>query len=256
MKYNTNITLTILITLICILVFYLLIRKYKQYDAFTNKYTIADVYLYIFSWKRVNDNAIKTYNIVSKVFPNTYFINCDENFNASALIPSTKIIQLEDSYYFGGQFQEGMRHCPDGKIYGNIVGDVEADKIDWNKMADSLLHAVNNLNAGIFAPDAPNYPHLGEHIEGSYHTVDNTDETIFFIIPELYKNYKNYPYNTKTKYGFGIDIFYCNLANKMGKRTIRDASIKVGTDNVRGYKTQDAMDQMGEFLKDIEIYQE
>jgi hypothetical protein len=257
MNINTVLADNIVLILLLLIIILLIIYKKQSVlivERFKNLYTINDIYLYIFSWKRVNDNAVRLYNKVVQSFPNTYFINCDENFDASAYIPKSHLIERDDSYYFGGQFETGMRHCPEGKIYGNVVGDVDPDYIDWDKLATSLLHAVNNLNAGVFAPDAPNYPSVGKHIEGSYHIVNNTDETIFFITPELYSKYKNFPYNSTTKYGFGIDIFFCGLSEKLGKRTIRDSSIKVNTDKKRGYNTDDAMKQMNVFLEKIGMY--
>jgi hypothetical protein len=257
MKLKNNHNYIIIALIIACILLFIVIKNKKNIDAFTNIFTINDIYLYIFSWKRVSDNAINVYNIVSRVFPNTYFINCDENFDATKYIPAEKLIEKDDSFYFGGQFETGIQHCPNGKIYGNIVGDVEADKVDWNQMAKSLLYAMNTLNAGVFAPFVPNYPHNGEHIEGSYHIVENTDETVFFIHPDLYGKYKNFPYNKETKFGYGIDIHFCNLSEKIGKKTIRDTSIQVDTINsTTGYNNSDAVKQMHNFFDKISNYSE
>ena len=223
-------------------------------EQFSNKYTTNDIYLYIFSWKRINDNAIAIYNKVAPIFPNTYFINCDENFDAAQYIPKDKIIQLDDSYYFGGQFETAMKHCPRTAIYGNIVGDVDPENINWEYLANSMLYSFNTLNAGVAAPDAPNFPNKGAQIEGPYYEVTDTDSTIFFIHPDIWQKYAQFPYKKTTHYGHGIDKFFCNITGKYGKKTLRDTSIKVATDGKSGYSGNEAAKQMNNFVEAIEKY--
>ncbi len=255
MKIQSPLTylLILLVAGVCFLIY---IRTGQYNEHFTNKYTINDINLYIFSWKRVNENAVKIYKKVAAVFPNTYFLNCDENFDASRYIPADKLIQLDDSYYFGGQFQTAIRHCPRDRVFGNIVGDVDPDAIDWKQLAASMLYGINSLNAGVVAPDAPNYPNMGAHIEGSYYEVDNTDCTIFFITPDIWSKYKHFPYKDVTHHGYGIDIFFCNSTKNKGKKTIRDSQIKVDTDKTKGYTHEAALKEMNEFLKSIKNYKE
>jgi hypothetical protein len=252
MKIEKYTTLIIIVIIIVLLLLLLLHKSY--YESFTQQYTINDIYLYIFSWKRVNDNAVNIYKTVSQIFPNTYFLNCDEHFNAAAHIPKEHLIQLDDSYFFGGQFGEAIKHCPRGKIYGNIVGDVDPSTIDWVKLADSMLYAINSLNGGVIAPDASNFPGLGAQIEGSYYEVSDTDSTIFFIVPEIWDKYKNFPYKEITHFGWGIDKYFCGITGSYGKKTIRDVSIKVLTDGKSGYQNDESMQQMNNFMEAIHKY--
>ncbi len=251
-KTNYNNALLLLLLIIVITILYKIYKKQTEY--FQNKYTLNDIYLYIFSWKRVNNNAIQIYNKVAPIIPNTFFINCDENFNAAAYIPANNLIQLDDSYYFGGQFETAMKHCPHNKIYANIVGDVDPNKINWNNLFDSMLYGINNLNAGVIAPDAPNFPKLGPHIKNSYYEVADTDSTIIFITPEIWHPYKNFPYKQKTHYGHGIDKFFCNITRRFGKKTVRDKEIQVDTDGKAGYDGAKAAVEMHSFLEAIEKY--
>lgn len=255
MLYTQNIAIVLVIVILILLIFLLNTRKFAR-ESFNSseKYTVNDIHIYIFSWKRVTPNAIQLYEEIGRVFPNVFFINCDENTDVSHKIPASKLINLDDSYYFGGQFESAMRHCPINKVFANVVGDVPAGSMNWKKLRHSTLHALNTLNAGVFGPQAPNHPNLGTHLEGDYYEVGNTDETIWFITPDVWAPYKEFSYKTHSHFGYGIDTFFCGRTAKLNKRTVRDNSITVPTDNIKGYDNGTAMAQMRTFLSEIENY--
>ncbi len=247
----------ILIVMAITLVVALLIKacyKQKEHFYYTRVYTADDIYVYVFSWKRVTPNALALYEEISLIFPHVYFINCDEHTDVGHKVPRDKLIQLDDGHYFGGQFEAAMRHCPSDKIYANVVGDVPAGSIDWEALLKSALYAMNTHNAGVFGPQAPNHPTLGTHLGGDYYEVANTDETIWFITPDVWAPYKNFSYKTHSHFGYGIDTFFCGRTAKLNKKTVRDNSITVPSDNIKGYDNGTAMAQMRTFLSEIEAY--
>ena len=247
----------ILFLMVLVLVVALVIKsrmKQKEHFYYNRVYTTDDICVYLFSWKRVTPNALALYEEIAHVFPHVYFINCDENTDVTHKIPRDKLIQLDDSHYFGGQFEAALRHCPSDKIYANVVGDVPVGSIDWEKLAKSALYSINTHNAGVFGPQAPNHPGLGTHLEGDYYEVANTDETIWLITPDVWGPYKNFSYKTHSHFGYGIDKFFCDRTWTLNKRTVRDNSITVPSDNIKGYDNGTAMAQMRSFLSEIEAY--
>lgn len=217
-------------------------------------FTINDIYVYIFSWKYVTANAIELYTRVSPHFPNTYFINCDENATIKE-ISADRVIQLDDSYYYGGQFQTAMKHMPSGKILACIVGDAHPEA-NWEQLAINAVDAFNTENAGIYAP-LTYYTHWVKRMEPinvdkQLYSVCNTDCTTWFISPKLTTKLKVLNYHILSNYGWGIDCIYCKEAAYMNLNIIRDYRLLVRQPKQTAYDIDLAGIQMEAILKEYE----
>ncbi len=110
------------------------------------RFNYDSIELYIFNWKKVNNNSIKLYENAIKYIKNIKIINCDENLNLNK--DSVKNIQLDDSYYYGGQFSTAINDVGSKKILGVIVGDTI--NVDFKNLFAKLLYTFNNYNTGIY----------------------------------------------------------------------------------------------------------
>ena len=77
------------------------------------KYNYNSIQLYIFNWKKVNNNSIKIYNEAIKYINHVTIINSDENLK---LDNSINHIQLNDKYFYGGQFKTAISNVKSDKI--------------------------------------------------------------------------------------------------------------------------------------------
>ena len=77
-------------------------------------FTINDISFYIFCWNKVLANSCKLYEEIKQVCPNVTIINSDE----TQPLDSAKYgsIQLDDTYYYGGQLQTAIKATPSGKF--------------------------------------------------------------------------------------------------------------------------------------------
>jgi len=201
-----------------------------------------DIYVYIFSWKKVTVNAMNLYKALRKEFTNTIFINCDENY----VIPvDVSGIQLDDSYYYGGQFETAITNIPSNKILGVFTGDVNPDA-DWSKMAENCIAAFNTEKIGVYAPDV--YPTFhksrNEFLWGSLYSVPNTDCTGWFIHHEIVAPLKDIPYFKISNYGWGIDNIFMKETRKKGKLVARDYGFKITQPVGTAYNQREAHKMM------------
>ena len=222
----------------------------------SKKFNNEDICLYLFSWKRVTTNAIQLFNELTSVFSCVYFVNCDKQQTVQSEIPSDRIIQLNDDYYFGGQCQVSLRHCPKNKIWASVVGDVQINSVDWFALLDSALESFNKHRAGVFGPKAIFHKGPSTHIIGDLYEIYNTDCTIWFVSPKVWNPYSNLNFQENNYFGWGIDEFFCNRARQLQMKAIRDEAILATSDNQRGYDTQKALalgEQFIEYMKNQEM---
>ena len=205
--------------------------------------TVDDIYVYIFSWKKVTENAIELHKNVSKHIKNTFIINCDENNYIE------NAIQLNDDYYYGGQFQTAIQHIHEGKILSIITGDVNPDA-NWEKISINCVNALNSNQIGIYAPnvDVTGHPSRNELLWDELYTVDNTDCTCLFISGEIVTYLKDIPYFELSNLGWGIDIIFIEESIKRQKKVVRDYSVCVKQPPGTGYNTEQAKIQMEKII--------
>jgi len=208
--------------------------------------TKDNIYVYIFSWKKVTQNAIDLHKNVSNYFKNTIIINCDENVNIE------NSIQLNDHFYYGGQFDIAIKNIPEGNILCIITGDVSPNA-DWEKISINSINAFNSNKIGIYAPnvDVTGHPSRNKLLWDELYTVNNTDCTCWFILPEIVSHLKNIPYYEISNLGWGIDQIFIQESNKIQKYVVRDYSVCVEQPPGTGYNTEIAK---LENIKLIEYY--
>ena len=206
----------------------------------TSKFNLNDIHLYIFNWKKVNKNSEKLYNEAKKFINNTKIINSDENYKFEDIF---NVINLNDSYYYGGQYQTAIYDVSKNKIFGVIVGDVI--NLNFEKLTLNLLKTFNKYNTGVYSIDEKRTSHkkviciLSK--KDNLKIVENTDCGIWFIHPSIVSKLRNIEYNKLTPYGWGIDIITNKESVKNKKLSIRDYSLScTQTDFSTGYNCNNA----------------
>jgi len=201
-------------------------------------YTFDDIYVYIMNWKKVNANSLQLYKAIQPIVHNTWMINCDENWTLDS---SVQHIQLDDSHYYGAQFNTAILHIPDNKIFCIIVGDNIPDN-SFSTIFSSALDALNAGKIGVYAPYDKRSVHqkiVNTYKDMIYH-VQNTDCGFWFIHPKIYMRMRNIDY-TISKYGWGIDIIIIQEAKKSGMLVVSDHSISTDQiDHTCGYDIAEA----------------
>jgi hypothetical protein len=190
-----------------------------------NRYNYDSIELYIFNWKKVNNNSIKLYKDAINYIENVKVINCDENLILNN--DNVKNIQLDDSYYYGGQFSTAINDVGSKKILGVIVGDTI--NVNFKKLFAKLLYTFNNYNTGIYTINDLRSPHklILKSLckEKNLHLVENSDCGIWFINPEIHQKLKNIDYHKISPFGWGIDKITIKECNRKNKFVIRDYSL-------------------------------
>jgi hypothetical protein len=201
-------------------------------------YSADDIYIYIFSWKRVSHQSPDLYRAVATAFPHVYFINCDEHFTPPTDIPH--VIQLDDSYYYGGQFQSAIQHIPNGKILCCITGDVHPDG-NWKLLRDHAVTALNTGKIGVYAPNVDYTSHTGRsaYLWDNLYTVPNTDCTCWFLHPSIVAFLRCVPYMELSNMGWGIDVIFIREAEQRKLLVARDYDILLIQPKSRGYSSEE-----------------
>jgi len=201
-------------------------------------FTLNDISVYIYNWKKVSNNSLTLHNNIIPIIKNTFIINCDENFKLNNNINS---IQLDDSHYFGSQYNHSIKHVKKGSIFCIIVGD-NIPNNDFNKIFNNALNAFNNYNIGIYSPNDKRSQHKTKlnNINENLFNVINTDCGFWFIHPQIVNKMRSIDY-TISKYGWGIDIITIKEAKKQNLLVIRDYSVETDQlDHSCGYNKTDA----------------
>jgi hypothetical protein len=208
--------------------------------------TRNDIYVYIFSWKKVTANATALYKAVAPIFPNTTFINCDENVTMPADI---KTIQRDDSFYYGKQFDVAIHDAPANSYVACIVGDVDP-VADWAKIADQTINAFNTGKFGILAPNVDFTWHTKRTsvIMNNIYAVPNTDCTCWFLHPIVIQKLKTLSIGSISNLGWGIDIIAIQESLKHRLLVARDYDTLVRQPKGTAYSEGAARVQMNALM--------
>jgi hypothetical protein len=201
-----------------------------------------ELYVYIFSWKKVTANATALYRAVAPHFPNTWFINCDEHVT---MPDDIRTIQRDDTFYYGRQFDVAIQHAPAGAYVGCIVGDVDP-AADWARLASRVATATTTGRYGVFAPNVDYTWHVarGAQIENNIYDVPNTDCTCWFLHPTLIETFKRLPISRDCNLGWGIDRIAINESRKRRLLVGRDYDVLVRQPKGTAYDAGLARQQM------------
>jgi hypothetical protein len=203
-----------------------------------------NIHTFIFSWKKVTENALRLYDKASAVCPNTTFINCDENVDVLV-----KNIHLDDSYYYGGQFEAAIRAVPEGGSLCCIVGDVSPDA-NWSEIYEKAVNALETRHVGVYAPNVDYTWHMGKgrQVGNTLWEVENTDCTFWFIDADVVSALRNIPYRMLSNIGWGIDTIVNKESARQGKLVVRDYSELVRQPMGTAYNKDNAKVQMSLLL--------
>ena len=210
-------------------------------------FTLDDISVYIFNWKKVTNNSLKLYENIIPIIQDTWIINCDENY---PLTDNIKHIQLDDSHYYGSQYNHAIKHVKENKIFCCIVGDNVSEN-DFKKIFDSAVNAYNELNTGVYSPNDKRSPHkvIYENIKNNLYNVDNTDCGFWFIHPTLVEKLRKLDYSV-SRFGWGIDMLTISESRKQGMLVLRDYSIETDQlDHSCGYCNGQACYGMNQIIQ-------
>ena len=211
-------------------------------------YSLDDIEVYIFNWKRVTGNSVDLFSKISPIIKNICIINCDESYNFGNDI---KNIQLNDSHYYGSQYQHAIKDIKAGSIFCVIVGDNIVDN-NFEKIFNSAIETFNTMDVGVYSPNDKRsiYKEHLENIKGSLYNIENTDCGFWFISPVLVERLRNIRYSI-SKYGWGIDIITIKESRKLNLLVLRDYSVE--TDQINhscGYPHKGASKGMELLVKE------
>jgi hypothetical protein len=203
-------------------------------------YTLDNISVYILNWKKVSNNSLILYDKIHPIIENTCIINCDESLIIKDNIPH---IQLDDSHYYGSQYNHSIKHVKDDNILCVIVGD-NIPNNNFSEIFQSALKTFNSINVGVYAPHDKRSVHQTKlkNISENLYNVSTTDCGFWFIHPKIVKKLKNIDYNI-SKYGWGIDVITAKEAVKQKFLVVRDYSIETDQlDHTQGYDAVKAKD--------------
>jgi hypothetical protein len=202
-------------------------------------YTRNEMSVYILNWKKVSTNSLALYENIKPIIPHTYIINCDETMT----LPSTiQHVQLDDSYYYGGQFDSAIKHVAPGHLFCLIVGDNVSEN-NFETIFDSAICAFNNFRIGVYAPNDKRSVHTVtlKQIYGQLYDVVNTDCGFWFISPSIVHTLRIIDYHSATRLGWGIDRIFIKEARRRHLLVVRDYSIETDQlDHTTNYNQENA----------------
>jgi hypothetical protein len=204
-------------------------------------YTLDDIHVYIFNWKKVSKNTLVLYEKITNILKNVCIVNCDEFLNLNDDIVN---IKLDDSHYYGSQYDHAIKHVKENKLFCVIVGDNVSNH--FQEIFNNALNTFNNYKVGVYSPNDKRSIHKNilENINESLYNVENTDCGFWFINPDIVKKMKNINYNI-SKYGWGIDVITIKESRKQGLLVLRDYSVETDqVDHTCGYDLPQAFHGM------------
>ena len=210
-------------------------------------YTIEDISVYIFNWKKVSQNSVNLVRNIQKYINDITVVNCDELFKFEN---SIKTIQLDDSHYYGSQYEHAILDVKENNIFCVIVGD----NISENNFEEIFIHAINMFNkhkVGVYAPNDKRSVHkeIKEQLEDNIYHVVNTDCGFWFVNPEIVKRIKKISYGKVSPLGWGIDMITIRESIRLGFIAIRDYNVETDQlDHTTNYDFDTARKGMNELF--------
>lgn len=211
-------------------------------------YSLESISVYIFNWKKVTTNSLKLYEQIKPIISNTTIINCDEKH------PIDGSIQLNDSHYYGSQYDHAIKHVKPGNIFCVIVGD-NIPNNNFEVIFQSALNAFNSHNVGVYAPQDKRSTHrkILSNYTGTLFNVENTDCGFWFIHPDIVSRLRSINYN-RSKYGFYIDKLTIKFCIKQKMLVLRDYSISTDQlDHTCGYNRNAAAEYIKSIIEEFKL---
>ena len=202
-------------------------------------YQVEDISVYILNWKKVSQNTVKLIENIKNHIADITIINCDDSFKFE---DSIKTIELDDSHYYGSQYEHAILDIKDNKILCVIVGD-NISLNDFYEIFKNSIEIFNKYKIGVYAPNDKRSFHVEKNdmIEENIFNVNNTDCGFWFINPEIVKNLKELKYSTLSPFGWGIDTITIKESLRLGYKVIRDYRVSTDQlDHTTNYNTDNA----------------
>lgn len=216
-------------------------------------FTANDISVYIFSWKKVSQNSAQILKNIQPYINDITVVNCDEAFQFDN---SVKSIQLDDSHYFGSQYEHAIKDVRKGQIFCEIVGD-NIPVNNYKQIFENAIQVFNAHKVGVYAPLDKRSWHTtrNEQLEEGVYTVDNTDCGFWFIHPEIVSKMRRFKYGKLTPLGWGIDAITMTESARLGFKMIRDYRVETDQlDHSTNYNKTKAASEMRVLFAEYEKY--
>jgi len=228
------------------------IQGRRQYSLpIINEYKLEDISVYIFNWKKVSQNSVELVKNIKKYTDDVTVINCDESFKFE---DSVKTIQLDDSHYYGSQYEHAILDVKENKIFCAIVGDNISEN-NFEKIFMNAIEMFNKYKVGVYAPHDKRSYHkiITEMVEENVYHIENTDCGFWFINPEILKKIKKLNYGNLTPFGWGVDLVTIRESKRLGFIVIRDYRVETDQlDYTTNYDADRAANGQSLLIKEYE----
>ena len=206
----------------------------------------SDVQVFVFSWKKVEFNALQVFTEVTAAFDDVWLVDCDPSSHLEDSVK--KIIKLNDSAYYGQQITASFQAARKKTVVGIIIGDI-APGTRWDVVNRNVRTAYYDWDAGVYAPyeSRTHWQRAIGRLEGTdMYTTSNTDSVAWFISPDLVHVFKDARMDL-TNFGWGIDVAIIQFANILGHKVVFDKAVTVTNPGGTAYNTATAMSQWNAF---------
>ena len=178
------------------------------------RFNFKDIHIYLLNWSKVTHNTIKLLDSIHAITKNVWVVNSDENYTFD------KQIKLDDSHYYGSQFNHAIKHVQKSKIFCVIVGDTTMN--DFTQLYNNALDTFNAYDVGVYAPNDKRTTHNEiTPFNGTLFNIKNTDCGFWFIHPFIVNKMRLINY-TISRFGWGIDKIFMKESIKNNKLILRN----------------------------------
>ncbi len=221
----------------------------------TMSVTINDLSIYIFCWKKCVENSCNLYNEIKQVCPNVTIINSDENQPLDNNL--YKSIQLDDTYYYGGQLETALSVLPTNCVLWCITGDIQLGA-NWTDIISNAIKYMNRGDVGIYTPRVivSEWQEKCGLIEDNVWRVDHPDRICLAIHPQICEGLKNIKFKELSNYAFAIDKIFTLECHNLNMIAVCDYSLEVKHPDGSGYDRVVASAQMNNLLIEYNQYKD
>lgn len=212
-----------------------------------------NIHAFVISWDGMHDKAkFISEQIISHVKNLTVIYSNAENFDEVGV---GDWVRVDNKLFFGHKFKKCLDIYQDGIF---LLIHADADCSDWLCLINKCQMINKNSAVGVWAPNtyhtgwATEIVEIGRDENLNYSFVAQTDGIVFSMSKHVIERMRFLKYE-KNNLGWGIDwaaICFSYCSNKL---IIRDHSLFVAHPQGSGYRKEEAVYQMKEFMSQLTI---
>jgi len=204
--------------------------------------------VFIFSWRRVSENAKQLQKQFSGLGLETFVINSDETENDNGL---PNWVNIGESGYMVQQYAKA-KEVFDRTYFVELFADIY--DVNAELIVERACYVFSEYDCGVYAPNADyiewNFDRKRlPKLERNLYEVKNAESLLSFIHKDVLAGLKLSP--EKYRIGWGIDFLVCILASRQGKLVVRDYATTVRHPKGKGYSGSEARQEYEQFVEDL-----